>query len=123
MGDDSDRSQLAVLSVLWYISGVLYLVGTCAGIILTPLGWGLGTLLPLDGAGSILGSTVGFFTVGVTVWGLLNVYVGYSVAMARNRSFVSLMSVGSLLFVPIGTVVGVFTLVVLDRPSIHTRFQ
>ncbi len=122
MSEDSDRSQLAVLSYLWYASGVLYLLGSCAGLVLTPLGWGVTSLLPVEDGAAVVGSTLGCFTVGLTGWGLANAYVGYSLAMRRHRSFVSVMSVVGLVVFPLGTLLGIFTLVVLGRPGMHTRY-
>lgn len=57
------------------------------------------------------------------VIGVLTIYSGYCLANRRLRTFSLIMAGINCLSVPIGLVLGVFTFIVLFRPSVHMMYQ
>jgi hypothetical protein len=58
---------------------------------------------------------------GLTYSGLL-IWAGRCIAWRRHYSFCFVMAAVSCIFFPFGTVLGVFTLLVLNRPSVREQF-
>lgn len=54
--------------------------------------------------------------------GLCNLYAGVSLRQRRHRIFVIVMAVLNCLAAPYGTVLGIFTLLVLQRPAAKELF-
>ncbi|MEM6927588.1 MAG: hypothetical protein AAF602_11705 [Myxococcota bacterium] len=128
MSEESDRTQLTVVSFLWYATGLLYFGGGLVGTLVALLGWSLTTSMApetglLRDGTDVMGGGLACLALGTAAWGGLNLYAGYSLSNLRNPTFISLVSVANLVFFPIGTVLGIFTLVVLGRPGMHRRFR
>ena len=126
-GSAADNGQLTVLSVLWYVWGALYMIGGCGGGVFALLGGSVGAIDPADeqlqeSAAVALG-VIGCAAITVLVWGALTIFVGRSLATTRNRLLITIMSVINLLSFPLGTALGVFTLVVLSRPPVAALFE
>jgi hypothetical protein len=63
-----------------------------------------------------------FFLAGVTM-AICNLIAGRSLARCKGYSFALVMACIECLFVPFGTILGVFTIVVLSRPSVKALFS
>ncbi|MEO0601562.1 MAG: hypothetical protein AAF211_09005 [Myxococcota bacterium] len=128
MSEESDRTQLTVVSFLWYATGLLYFGGGLVGALVTLLGWSVTTSMApetglLRDGTDVVGGLFECLALGTALWGAVNLYAGYSLSNLRNQTFISLAAVANLVFFPIGTVLGIFTLVVLGRPGMHRRFR
>jgi hypothetical protein len=126
-----DDEQLQLLSTFHYV-----LAGLCALISLLPLLYfGMG-LAMLAGAGRGAAGPFGPLFAGCVVAGLGGLFlafaVGYTVSLffaarflaaRRRHTFCVVVAALSCSFSPLGTVLGVFTLIVLFRPSVKARFD
>lgn len=127
-----DDDQLALLSILWKIyAGVLSLI-TCFGLVYMSIGVFLGTMIGASpgsaskGEGLLVGGIftfVGFLLIAISG---AAVFFAWSVANnLKNRTAYTMCFVVACivcLSFPIGTAIGVFTLVVLSRPTVKTAF-
>jgi hypothetical protein len=128
---NNDQEHLRLLSIFHYV------VAGCAAILaclpLIHLAIGLAFLSgKINGAHDPenAGRLVGGFLVGIasvvllfgwTLVGLL-VLAGRSLAQHRRYTFCLVMAAISCAFMPFGTVLGVFTLIVLLRPGVKELF-
>jgi len=62
-----------------------------------------------------------FVILGIT-YGVAQIYSGHLISKGKHRSFSLVVAVPNLLFLPYGTVLGVMTLVVLNRESVKQRY-
>jgi hypothetical protein len=127
-----DAEHLKILSICWYIVAALQALGGCVGLIYVGLGvlFGLGGLSTGRGddaaAGGIFGgffACIGIFILLLT-WGIafLNFKVGRSLVTRKHPTLCMVMAIILCLFVPLGTLLGVFTLIVLSRPTVKASF-
>jgi hypothetical protein len=128
---DPDREQLHLLSIFHYIVGALTALFALLPLFHLLLGWtmitrGLDASGERDPFGPVIGWLFVFFASGAIALGL-----AFAVCLAvagrnlqRQRGYTFCLVVGAIscLFVPFGTVLGVFTLVVLLRPSVKSLF-
>ncbi len=125
-----DEEQLHLLSVFHYV-----LAGICSLFSLFPLiyfGMGLAMMagMGVEKPGQFGPLLAGCFVAGMG--GLFLVFaVGYALALflaarflaeRRRHTFCVVVAAISCSFTPLGTVLGVFTLIVLFRPSVKTLF-
>jgi hypothetical protein len=68
----------------------------------------------------VLGSL--FFLIGIAM-AICILIAGQSLALRKRYSFVLVMACIECLFVPFGTILGVFTIVVLSRESVKALFS
>lgn len=129
-----DAEQLHLLSVFHHV-----LAGLCALFALFPLAYVIFGLAMIGGAGGGLfpqksgelpAAFAGCFVAGVGGT-ILVALTGYAVALylagrylkeRRRHTFCVVVAAISCAFQPLGTVLGVFTLVVLFRPAVKTMF-
>lgn len=126
---DRDEEHLKLLSILHYVWGGLAMCGVCFGALYFVLG---GFLLGLaaQGQGDVppaaLGGLFSALGAGITLMaatvGGLNILVGRSLAQKRRYTLCLVMSGINCLSIPFGTALGVFTIMVLQRPGVQQRF-
>jgi hypothetical protein len=124
-----DAEQLKILSILYYIWGGLSVLFSCVGgvYILGVLGYFAASAnrsgAPPAWAGALV-AILGFFglLLGIVMGGL-SILAGKSIA-ERKRYMLCMVTAGlSCLSVPLGTALGVFTFIVLARPSVKAQFE
>lgn len=133
---DKDVSDLKMLSIFWYVLAGLQALGAC--IFLLYIGFGL-VMMVLGGAAGAgsgeAGAAVPFLGMGAFMLCLgivplaiigtiayLNYVVGKSLPQRRNLTLIYVMAGLACLGFPLGTVLGVFTFMVVSRPSIKATF-
>lgn len=126
-----DVEHLKVLRICHFIWGGLSLMGALGGLIYIVLG-GLfaSRALPSDGPDAnpeVMGAI--FLVIGVfliifcLLYAGLNVYSGISLGKQQNRTL-SLITAGlNSLSIPLGTVLGIFTIMVLMRPTVKAAYE
>jgi hypothetical protein len=62
-----------------------------------------------------------FASLGV-IYGILEILSGRAISKRRNRTFSFIVSIPRILMMPWGTLLSVFTFIVLDRPSIRALY-
>ena len=126
-----DEEHLRLLSIGHYVFGGCIALISCLGIFYFIIGLVMlvatatqrrsGDVPPvfLGGLFCILGAVI--VVVGVTA-GLLWIFAGRSLASRRRYMFCIVMAAIACLSMPFGTVLGVFTIMVLTRSSVKAMF-
>ena len=125
-----DEEQLHLLSVFHYV-----LAGICSLVSLFPLiyfGMGLAMMAGLGSrgpdrfgpffAGCFMAGFGGLFLVFAVAYALALFLAARFLAERRRHTFCVVVAAISCAFTPLGTVLGVFSLIVLFRPSVKTLF-
>ena len=128
---NQDLEHLRLLSVFHYVLAVL--AGLCSLFPLLYLGFGLAILtghFPDGHSGDAMPGFMGWFMVlfgaawlvcglafAICLW-----LSGRYLAQHRRYVFCLVMAAISCMFTPFGTVLGVFTIIVLMRPSVRELF-
>ncbi len=130
---DLNRQHLNALSICHYVMGGLTALSSTLGLIYVVLGIVVITSPSTMSGGSgapppalmgwmflLIGS--GVVTIGWT-YSVLIIMGGRFLARHKHRLFCMVMAGVSCAWVPLGTLLGVFTLVVLLRPSVKELFD
>jgi hypothetical protein len=126
-----DEEHLHLLSIFHFV-----LAAICAAIALFPLAYlsfGLAMMggglfedrpgqLPAAFAGCFVAGFGGLFLGALTAYAVALYLAGKYLKERRRHTFCVVVAAISCAFQPIGTVLGVFTLVVLFRPAVKTMF-
>lgn len=123
---NQDEQHLKLLSIFHYVIGVLKALFACIFFIHLFIG-----LAMLTGAIDDVPAFVGlmlvimaavFITFGWTLAACLFV-AGNSLAKRKHYTFCLVIAAISCIFMPFGTILGVFTIIVLMRPSVKELFS
>jgi hypothetical protein len=129
---DKDLEHLKLLSIFQYIvgglacfCGLLWTIYVVSGVILVMTA---GSMAGDDRIGASIGGMVAmvvgvFLFVLFEVYGILCIIVGRKYAKHEGYRFCSILAVFTCLNSPLGTALGVFAIVVLNRPSVKALFQ
>lgn len=123
-----DNEHLNILSLVYYITGaitmvksLIFLIHVVLGIILVVIGASkepeaavVGYILIIIGIMALL--------IGMTI-GLLKVLTGHLLKKRRMKTLCIIIAVVTCLGIPYGTVQGIFTIIVLVRPSVDDLFK
>ena len=82
-----------------------------------------GAHAPGPGFFATFAAVVGLMIVAGWAFGGLTIYAGRCIARRRGRMLTFVMACLNTLFIPVGTVLGVFTLIVLSRPSVKRQYE
>ncbi len=129
---DRDEEHLKLLSIFHYVVAGLTALYACIPII--HLTFGIAMLSSFFGEGFDNGgppAVLGWIFVGIAVplillgwaFAICLFVAGRKLARKEHRMFCLVMAAISCLFVPFGTVLGIFTIVVLMRPSVKALFE
>ena len=127
---DQDLEHLRLLSIFHYVVGGLMAFFACIPIIHVVIGvlmlagaFGPGHGGPPPAVGIlfvVIGG--GIVLAGWTLAGLV-IFAGRCLAQHRKHTFCLVIAGICCLFMPLGTVLGVFTIIVLMRPTVKGLFQ
>ncbi len=128
-----DEEHLKMLSIFYYVLGGVNALLACIPFIHVTIGL---VLLSIGssthiGAGDKPPAIIGLLLViigGAVIllgWTLaaLKIYAGYCISKRKKRIFCLVIAAISCLGIPIGTVLGVFTFIVLMRPSVKDLYS
>jgi hypothetical protein len=122
---EQDIEQLRLLSIFHYVvAGITALFGSLPLVHVA-----VGVLFVLGGD-----APPAFFGVIMIVFGMVIVLLAWALAAAmaacgrrlaqrRGHTFCTVVAAVECVLVPIGTVLGVFTILVLQRPAVRAAFQ
>ncbi len=129
---NKDREHLKLLGLFHYIAGGLCALFACFPIIHLIIGIVM-IVAPdkLDARGEAPPALVGWMFVGIALviifvgWVLafLIIWAGRCLRQTRNYTYCFAIACVSCLFMPVGTVLGIFTLIALTRPEIKALFD
>ncbi|HEX7898713.1 MAG TPA: hypothetical protein VF950_13195 [Planctomycetota bacterium] len=128
----NDEEHLRLLSIFHYVSAALTAFFACFPLL--HVGLGLAVLLSPETVSSegdpppawfglffvVIG---GAFVLAGWTLAVLKFFTGRCLARRRRRTFCVIVACVCCVLPPIGTILGVFTLVVLSRPSVKALFD
>jgi hypothetical protein len=127
-----DGEHLRVLAIVHYVFGALQALLSCILIVHFVLGLVLAIAphVQRDGGGQgppawfglALSAFAGCLMVAGWLFGGLTIYSGLCLKRRKHRSFSLVMAVINCLSIPFGTVLGVFTVLVLTRESVRNLY-
>jgi hypothetical protein len=130
-----DGEHLQLLAIFHYVIGGVYLFFSCFGFIYVALGLVMVThpefLEHANDPHQGPPAWVGFFLAAVGAcfvllgwtFGGLTLYSGRCIRKRQRRTFSQVMAAINCLWIPFGTILGAFTLVVLSRPSVIKTYE
>ena len=127
---NQDEEHLKLLSILHYVWGGLTAFGCCLGGLYAVIGGGIMTAATqAHGPGAppvwfggiffLVGSLIALLAGTISV---LTVLAGRHLAQKRHYTFCFVIACISCLSVPLGTALGIFTIIVLQRPAVKQMF-
>ena len=131
--DDAERQSvidvehLRLLALLHYISGGVTLAFCLFGLIMFSFFFGMLSSIPqTQQHGPPPAIVFGFFgafaAIGV-VYGVLEIVAGRFISQRRHRVYSLIVSIPRIITIPYGLLLSVFTLVVLERPSVRRLYH
>jgi len=126
---NQDQEHLKLLAIFHYVVGGMAALFACFPLLHFGIGLALSTgWLPADDlesrwVGIVFMVIAGFFVIAGWVYAALMVFAGRCIANRRHRTFCLVIAAASCLFMPFGTVLGVFTIIVLMRESVRVLFE
>jgi hypothetical protein len=129
-----DQDHLRLLSIFYYVFAGLQAIGGCVGLVYTVVGIGMmagGDAIAaedqsLEGAPQAIGGLlfgIGLFTLLLSsVLITLEIMAANRLRRQRGRTFCMVIAGLTCLSIPLGTILGIFTFVVLARPSVAALF-
>jgi hypothetical protein len=128
---DQDRENLRLLSIFYYIWAGMQALGGLIG-----LGFvGMGTFLsfnpqvvdtrnaPPPWFGAVFAGVGALIFVACEAFAVLSFLTGRFLARRQHRTFCIVISAMNCMSLPLGTALGVFTILVLSRPSVKEVFS
>jgi hypothetical protein len=133
---NQDQEHLRLLSIFHYVMAGFASLFTLFGLLYVGLGAAMlsgkmsSTTPPtptaahddLVGAWVFIGVGAVFFTFAL-VGVVLNIVAGRSLARRERRTLCMVVAVLNCFHMPLGTLLGIFTLIVLSRPSVQALFN
>jgi hypothetical protein len=126
-----DNEHLRLLSIFYYVKGGISALFACIPIIHVVLGlvfiiapqvFGHGNNQPPAFLGCLLVMLGGFLILFGWTFAVLVLIAGKCIARRKHYTFCFVMACVECLSVPFGTVLGVFTILVLNRQSVKEMF-
>jgi hypothetical protein len=129
-GSSQDDEHLKLLAIFHYVVGALSFLGTLGGVLYMFAGFFFFQQLRTPSAsappvemGWIFTIVGGVIALICTAIGVCLIIAGRSLTARRNRTFCMVVAGINCLNVPLGTLLGVFTFIVLLRPSVAAQFD
>lgn len=127
-----DEKHLDLLAIFYYVFGGLSVLGSCFGLIYVGLGiMFLANPQGFEGGGNPPPPELGYVFAGIgavitilaLAWAAALVYTGRYLNRRVNRTFCMVIAAICCLSVPLGTILGIFTIIVLQRDSVKALFD
>jgi len=121
---NEDQEQLKLLSIFHYVVGGMAGLFACFPII----HFGIGVAILVAGKsdeaaiGGVMAAVAAILIVLGWVFAVFVLVAGRRLARRTNYMFCLVMGGVECIFMPFGTVLGVFTIIVLQRPSVKELF-
>ena len=126
---NQDEEHLRMLSILYYIWGGLTACFSCLGVVYVIMGgiFMVAASQQQNGPPAWFGAIFSIFGVLMVLligaMGGLTLWTGRNLQQRRRYTLCLIVAGVSCLSVPLGTALGVFTFVVLSRPSVKQLFN
>lgn len=129
---DQDAQHLGMLSIFHYVVGGLKALVACIPCIHFGIGWvmifvslfsGDDEALPVTLVGAVFVVVASLLILVGWAVALCIIYAGRCLAERRHYTFCLVIAGIECIFVPFGTILGVFTIIALTRPSVKEMFS
>jgi hypothetical protein len=128
---NQDVQHLKLLSVFYYVVGGLIALFSCFALIYMFMGIAFIAAPPPSGGGPPPPVALGWFFIlfsGAAMllgwaWAAALMIAGWFLGQYRHYTYCLVLGCSALLFQPFGTVLGVFTIVLLIRPTVKRLFE
>ena len=128
---NQDLQHLKLLSIFFYVVGGLLALFSCFALIYLLMGVAFVAAPPPSGGGGPPPAALGWFFIvfsaGVLLlgwsWAACLMFAGWYLGQCKHYIYCLVMGCTACLFNPFGTILGVFTIIVLIRPSVKRRFE
>lgn len=123
---EQKRNYLDILAVFHYVNGALALVCTLAVLAFMSIGLGAATNWGDNWemeAGCSIVAVMAFVFILVGGYAVLNLLAGRALQTRNNYVLILVTSAVNCLNVPLGTLLGIFTLVLLSDPAVRAIFD
>ncbi len=126
-----DEQHLQLLSIFYYVVAVIAGFFACIPVIHLVLGiMMLSGTIPIDDTGQKAPEFLGWIFIAIAlllitfgvVLAVVMILVGRFLTKRVRYTFCLVAAAVSCLFMPLGTILGIFTIVVLSRPSVKQMF-
>ena len=126
-----DQEQLGYLVIGHYIYAAIQAIASVIGFIFI----GVGSLMatkpelfdssdqPPPFVGAIVAGFGGFLTLLILVWAFTSFLAGRFIARRKHHLYCMIIAAINCLSMPLGTIIGIFTFVVLNRPTVKAQFR
>jgi len=130
-----DEEQLRLLAIAHYVDGGLCILFASMFIFHFVLFFFMGSdpsffpppkaghPAPPDAMFRIMGTVIGCFILAGWAFGVLTIYLGRCIRRRTKRVLTLIVACINLVFVPIGTLLGVATIIVLSRASVKKTYE
>ena len=125
---NQDEEHLRLLSILYYVWGGMAAFGSCIVALYALIAGGVLTAVahkpngPPVWAGLIVFVVMGLVFLFVATIAGLSIWTGRNLAQRKRYTSCFVVACISCLSVPLGTALGIFTIIVLQRPSVKQLF-
>jgi len=131
MTTELDNEHLRLLSLFHYIRGGICAAMSCFFILYIVMGLMItvGAFASHDQNAPPAAFGLIFVFIGTVAvilggaWAALTIYAGRCLARRKHRFFCMVIAGIGCIFLPYGTILGVFTLIVLQRPAVQAMFD
>jgi hypothetical protein len=123
-----DEEHLRLLSLFHYIAGGMTLAFSLMFAAMIGFMSAMFSMMPPEQAqhgppvATVLLFFFAFVAAGVLL-GVLDIVAGRCISVRRARVFTLIMAIPGVIFIPYGTLLSVFTLLVLDRDSVKNLYE
>ena len=131
MTPDLDTEHLRLLTLFHYIQGGIWALTSCIFIVYIFMGLALtfGSFATHGHNGPPAAIGLIFTVIGTVAvvlgwsWSALTIYAGRCLAQRKHHLFCLVIGGISCIFLPYGTILGIFTIMVLQRPAVQAMFE
>jgi hypothetical protein len=128
---DQDREHLRLLTIFWYIWAGIEAAAGLIGFAFIAMGVFISTSPqvarsnnpPPPWFGAMFAGMGGLFLVTVEATAVLSLLTGRFLSRRQHPTFCIVISAINCMSMPLGTALGVFTILVLQRPSVKALFD
>ena len=128
-----DNEHLRLLSIFYYVLGIINAIFACFPLIYVAMGLFFVMLSPgvpeKEGGAPMAVFGLMFVVMGLMVFllgatmAVMKIYAGYCLSKRKGRIFCYIAAAISCLSMPYGTILGVFTFIVLSRSEVAAQFE
>jgi hypothetical protein len=128
---NQDLQYLKLLSIFYYVVGGFLAFFSCFALIYLFMGVVFITAPPPSGGGAPPPPALGWIFVILSgaalllgwTWAACLMIAGWFLGRRQHYMYCIILGCSALLFQPLGTILGVFTIIVLIRPSVKRLFE